>query len=433
MARPDDDQSLPAGRERATAALKHRDFRLLWAGQFVSTVGTQMQTVALGWQIYLLTGSPLNLGLLGLVRAVPTIAFALVGGTFADARDRRRLLIITQALLALFSLGLAVATGTGNASVGLIYLVTILTATVDVFDDPARQALIPNLVPRHRLAQAITLNIVSGNIAAVAGPAIGGLAIAAFGLTATYAIDAASFGAVIVALLAMRERPGVPLGARGGIHAVLEGLRFVRENPVILSLMVLDFLATLFGSALVLLPIFASEILGVGADGLGLLYAAPAAGAVAGGLVLSALPVARRPGRMVILSVAAYGLAIAIFGAAPSFFVALLALAASGAADTVSMTFRHTIRQLATPDPLRGRIAAVHSVFAGGGPELGNFEAGLTARLFGTQPAVIAGGLATIVIAAGVALVSPRIRTYRIDEPEPSAPGVAEGTYGHDP
>lgn len=423
----DDDRARPAERERATAALKHRDFRLLWAGQFVSTVGTQMQIVALGWQIYLLTGSPLNLGVLGLLRAVPTIAFALVGGTFADARDRRRLLLVTQALLALFSVGLAIATGTGNASVGLIYVVTVLTATVDVFDDPARQALIPNLVPRHRLAQAITLNIVSGNIAAVAGPALGGLAIAAFGLTATYAIDAASFAAVIVALLAMRERPGVPLGAQGGIHAVLEGLRFVRENPVILSLMVLDFLATLFGAALVLLPIFASEILRVGADGLGLLYAAPAAGAVVGGLVLSALPVARRPGRMVITSVAAYGLAIAVFGAAPSFPVALLALAASGAADTVSMTFRHTIRQLATPDALRGRIAAVHSVFAGGGPQLGDFEAGLTARLFGTQPAVIAGGLACIVIAAGVAVASPRIRDYRIDEPEPV---VAPATGG---
>jgi MFS family permease len=198
---------------------------------------------------------------------------------------------------------------------------------------------------------------------------------------------------------------------------VVDGLRFVRDNPVILSLMVLDFLATLFGASLVLLPIFADEILGVGESGLGLLYSAPAAGAVAAGLVLAALPVSLRPGRMVIIAVACYGLAVAAFGAASSFPLALVALAATGAADTVSMTYRHTVRQLATPDELRGRIAAVHSVFAGGGPELGNFEAGLTARLFGTQPAVIAGGLACVVVAAGVAALSPRIREYRLDEP----------------
>jgi MFS family permease len=406
-------------RERATVALKHRDFRLLWAGQFVSTLGTQMQVVALGWQIYLLTGSAVQLGALGLLRAIPTISFALLGGALADQRDRRRLLIVTQTILALFSVILAVATGTGNASVLLIYIVTFLTATTDVFDDPARQALIPNLVPRHRLAQATTLNILANNIAAVVGPAVGGIAIATVGLTATYAVDAFSFAAVIMALLAMRERPAVPVLERSGIHAVIDGLRFVRENPVILSLMVLDFLATLFGASLVLLPIFAKDILKVGASGLGLLYSAPAAGAVVGGIILSAMPVTRKPGRLVILSVACYGVAVAIFGAAPTFLIALAALAATGAADTVSMTFRHTIRQLATPDELRGRMAAVHSVFAGGGPELGNFEAGVTAKLFGTQNAVIVGGLASVVIAIGVAMFSPRIREYAIDEPEP--------------
>jgi MFS family permease len=415
-----DERRLPE-RERATVALKHRDFRLLWGGQFVSTLGTQMQIVALGWQIYLLTGSAVQLGALGLLRAIPTISFALVGGALADQRDRRRLLIVTQAILASFSMILAIATGTGNASVALIYIVTFLSATADVFDDPARQALIPNLVPRERLAQATTLNILAANIAAVVGPAIGGIAIASVGLTATYAVDALSFGAVIGALLAMRERPAVPVLERSGIHAVIDGLRFVRENPVILSLMVLDFLATLFGASLVLLPIFAKDILKVGASGLGFLYSAPAAGAVVGGIILSALPVTRKPGRLVILSVACYGVAVAIFGAAPNFLVALAALAATGAADTVSMTFRHTIRQLATPDELRGRMAAVHSVFAGGGPELGNFEAGITAKMFGTQNAVILGGIASVIIAVGVAAFSPRIREYAIDEPEPVA------------
>jgi MFS family permease len=402
--------------ERATAALRHRDFRLLWAGEFVSTLGTQMQTVALAWQLYLLTGSALQLGTLGLLRAVPTVSFALVGGALADARDRRRLLLLTQAILASFSAALAVATQADVASVWLIYVVTFLTATASCFDDPARQALIPQLVPRERLPQALTINILSHNIAAVAGPAIGGVAIGLLGLGATYWLDAASFAAVIGALLAMRTRPEVPVIARGGIHAVIEGLRFVRDNQVILALMVLDFLATLFGASLVLLPIFAQEILHVEEAGLGLLYSAPAAGAVTGGLLLSALPAARRPGRLVLLAVAGYGVAVAIFGAASSYPVALLALAASGAADTVSMTFRHTIRQLATPDELRGRMAAVHSIFAGGGPELGNFEAGVAARLLGTQTAVIAGGLACVALAGAVAVLSPSIREYRIDD-----------------
>jgi len=185
--------------------------------------------------------------------------------------------------------------------------------------------------------------------------------------------------------------------------------------------MALDFLATLFGSSLLLMPIFADEILGVGEAGLGMLYSASAAGAVAGGLVLSALPVAHKPGRMVIGAVAVYGAAIAVFGLAPSFAVALAALALSGVADTVSMTFRHTIRQLATPDALRGRVAAVHSVFSGGGPELGNFQAGVTARLIGIQPAVVLGGLLCVGLAGVVAIVSPRIRDYVIDAPEPEA------------
>jgi MFS family permease len=412
-------------RERATVALRHHDFRLLWAGEFVSTMGTYMQTVAIAWHLYLLTGSAFQLGALGLFRAIPTIAFALVGGAFADSKDRRRVLIVTQALMGGFSAILGLATATGLDSVALIYALTLLTATASCFDDPARAALIPNLVPRRHLPQALTLNILARNVAAVVGPAVGGVAIATFGLSATYLLDAASFAAVIGALLAMRLRPKTPVVIGSGIQTVIEGLRFVRHNPVILSLMVLDFLATLFASALLLMPIFADEILGVGESGLGLLYSASAAGAVAGGLVLSVLPVAHRPGRMILIAVAVYGAAIAAFGLAPSFPIALAALAVSGVADTVSMTARHTIRQLATPDALRGRVAAVHSVFAGGGPELGNFQIGITARFIGIQPAVILGGALCIALAGVVALVSPRIRDYTIDAPEPQAETTA--------
>ncbi len=412
---PDDNRAFGDGRhERATVALRHFDFRLLWAGEFVSTMGTQMQTVALGWQLYLLTGSALQLGTLGLMRAIPTIAFALVGGTLADRRDRRMLLLLTQALLGLLAGALAIATMADRASVALIYVVTVLTATVSCFDDPARQALIPALVPRKHLPQALTLNILSHNIAAVVGPAVGGLAIAGFGLSATYWLDAASFGAVLLALVLMRQRPELPVVTQGGLESVREGLRFVRRNPVILGLMTLDFLATLAGASMVLMPIFADQILNVGESGLGLLYSAPAAGAVAGGIVLTLLRVPRRPGRMVMIAVAAYGVAMAVFGLSNSFALALVALAATGVADTVSMTFRHTVRQMATPDALRGRMAAVHSVFAGGGPELGNFEAGVAARYLGVQPAVFIGGVACVALAGVYSIAFPQLRDYDI-------------------
>lgn len=377
-------------------------------------MGTYLQAVALGWHIYQLTGSALQLGALGLLRAIPTIAFALVGGTLADRRDRRMLLLVTQALMGLLAAVLALATTGGHTTVALIYVITVLTATVSCFDDPARQALIPALVPRRHLPQALTLNILSSNVAAVVGPAVAGLAIAQFGLSITYWLNAASFGAVLVALLLMRARPQLPVVTQSGLEDVREGLRFVRRNPVILGLMTLDFLATLAGASLVLMPIFADQILDVGERGLGLLYSAPAAGAVAGGLVLTLLPVPRQPGRMVMAAVAAYGVAMAIFGASNSFALALVALAFTGVADTVSMTFRHTVRQMATPDALRGRISAVHSVFAGGGPELGDFEAGVMARLIGVQPAVIAGGIACVALSAVFSRLFPQLRDYDI-------------------
>ncbi|MBX6342624.1 MAG: MFS transporter, partial [Thermomicrobiaceae bacterium] len=366
-------------RPQALAALAHRDFTLLWAGQFVSQLGTQVQTVALAWLVYTLTGSPAQLGGVGLARAIPTILLSLFGGTLADQVDRRRLLLVSETILAALSGALAIGISSGWTSVPLLYAFAAATAAAGAVDNPARQALIPALVPRERLANALTLNVLAWDSAMVLGPAAGGFVLAHFGASVAFWLDAASFFAVVAALVAMRTRPAVPVRTQGGWAALVDGIRFVKERAIIWQLMLMDFLATLFVSSMGLLPVFARDVLRVGEEGLGLLYAAPSAGAVAGSLLFAMLPAPRRPGRMVALAIMGYGLVLAGFGLAPTFWVALVFLALAGGLDAISMALRHVTRQLATPDDFRGRVGAVASVFAAGGPRLGDFQSGLLA------------------------------------------------------
>jgi hypothetical protein len=258
------------------------------------------------------------------------------------------------------------------------------------------------------------MNTLTLQVASVSGPALGGLIIAQFGVAVAYAIDAITFLAVIAAVLAMRARPVVIATTASGLALALEGLRFVRQTPILLGVMSLDFVATFFGASNTLMPIFAEEILDVGPRGLGLLYAAPAAGALAGSIVMSTRRVPRRPGLGVLIAIAVYGAALAAFGLSTSFPLSLALLAVSGAADAVSMALRLTIRTVVTPDVLRGRIAAVHSTFAMGGPQLGEFEAGVVAALFGAGPSVAIGGFATVVAAAVTARAVPAIGRYRL-------------------
>jgi len=403
----------PSPRAARFIALRSRDFRLLLAGQAVSLTGSQMQQVAVVWQLYLLSGSPLALGMLGFFRIVPIIVFALGGGVVADALDRRRLRLFTQTALAMVSIALAVLSHAQRTTPAAIYALAFVAGAATAFDNPARQALVPRLVDREQLPNALSLYATVWQVATIAGPALGGALLAWSGPTAIYLLDVVSFGAVIAALLAMKHRH-VGLGkSQISAKAALDGLRFIHRTPLIWSTMLLDFAATFFAGSMLLLPIFADQLLHVGPRGLGFLYAAQPAGAALTGAALSTFPLPRRQGAAMLGAVALYGGAIAVFGISPWFWLSFLMLAVSGAADTVSMVIRQTIRQTLTPDELRGRMSSVNMIFFMGGPQLGEVEAGVVAKLLGVRVAVGSGGLLCAATAAAVALLVPALRRYQ--------------------
>lgn len=400
-------------------ALRHRNFRLLWTGQLISVTGTMMQTAAILWHVSLLA-SPgrkgLALGLVGLVRVLPIIVFSLLSGVVADVLDRRRLMLLTQSLMAVLAAALAWLTFHGLASLWPIYLLAALTSAAGAFDAPARQALVPNLVPREDLPNALSLNTIVFQAASVTGPSLAGLTIATMGVGAAYLLNALSFLAVILGLLLMR---GVRGSAGEGssdisLRAAGEGLRFVFSSPMIRSTMLLDFFATFFSSATALLPIFAQDVLRVGASGYGWLYAAPSAGALVASLaMIRAVDVVEHRGRTLLSAVAVYGAATVVFGVSRNFWLTFACLAVSGAADTVSTVLRNIVRQLETPDHLRGRMTGVNMVFFMGGPQLGELEAGLVANWFGPVISVVTGGIGSLVATGWVAAATPSLRDYR--------------------
>ncbi|HEY7192846.1 MAG TPA: MFS transporter, partial [Gemmatimonadales bacterium] len=383
---------------RTYPALQHRDFTLLWIGQLLSFSASRMQTAAILWHVSLLAApgrKGLALGLVGAAQVVPIIAFAMLSGVVADALDRRKVMLVTQTTLALLAGTLAALTFGGLRTLWPIYLLSALSSAAASFDGPARQALIPNLVPRGHLSSAISLNTLMFQIASVVGPTLAGLMIAGPGLGWVYAVNAASFLMVLVALLLMRYRApaGAPAAARITWAAAKEGLRFVFAHPIVRSTMLLDFIATFFASATALLPIFAQDILHVGARGYGWLYAAPSVGAVLAGVITThAIDRIERRGAVLLWSVAAYGAATVVFGVSVSFWLTLFCLACVGAADTVSTVIRNIIRQLETPDELRGRMTGVNMMFFMGGPQLGELEAGLMAQFLGATFSVVSGG-----------------------------------------
>jgi MFS family permease len=409
---------------RSFVALQHRNFRLIWIGLFLSFTGSTMQNAALLWQVSLLVPSDekgLALGMVGLVKVVPIIVFSLIAGVVADAWNRRRVLLFTQAGSALVTIGLAWTTMAGISSVWPIYALAALGAAVSAFDLPARHALIPMLVPREHLPNAISLNTTMVQMASVTGPALCGLLISGLGLASTYLVNALSFGCVFLALVAMRnvrdvhDRKPSAVGSYNDVSlgAALEGLRFVFRSPLIRSTMVLDFLATFFSSATALLPIFAQEILHVGARGYGLLYAAPAAGALLTSAVMVALiERIERRGPTLLWAVAIHGLATVFFGLSQSVLLTFACLMLIGASDTVSMIIRNLIRQLETPDRLRGRMAGVNMVFFIGGPQLGEFEAGAVATWLGAVFSVVSGGVGCVAATIWVAAKTPGLRRY---------------------
>jgi MFS family permease len=406
------------------AALSHRNFRLLWIGLLVSFSGSLMQSAAILWHVSLLVPDnrrALALGMVGLVRVVPIVFFSLVAGVAADVYNRRKLMFVTQTLMAVFAGVLALLTWRGLTAVWPIYAISAASSAAGAFDLPARQALTPNLVPREHLPNALTLNTIMFQVAAVAGPAAGGIVIGQLGIAWAYALNAVSFLVVIGALLLMREtefsREVAEPGTRKAeftLHAAMEGLRFVFRAPLIRSTMLLDFFATFFSSATALLPLYAQDILQVGASGYGWLYAAPAAGAILTSAVLvKAVDHIDRRGRVLVAAVLTYGLATVAFGVSRAFWVSFACLAATGAADTISMVLRNVVRQLETPDYLRGRMTGVNMVFFNGGPQLGEMEAGLVANWFGAVASVVTGGIGCIIATTWLASTTPALRRYR--------------------
>ena len=404
----------PAKRDSPYAALQYRDYRLFWFGQLISTAGTQMQMVAINWHIYILTGSALALGFTGLVRVVPIIAFSLIGGVFADAHDRKRILLFSQSAMMIFAAILALVTSAGSATPAAIYILSGLTAGAMAFDNPARNSLAPNLVPRQHLTNALSLNNVLNRTASIAGPGLAGFVIARFGIAAVYWFNAVSFLAVLVALVMMKSAAQESLGGtKVSFKALIDGLRHARGSTIVLATIMLDFLASFFASASALLPIFANEILKVGPQGMGLLYAAQPVGAVVAGATISFLGNLKRHGLIFLTALGMYGLATALYGASRWFGLSLVFLAMVGAADAVSSIVRVTVRQLVTPDNVRGRMQSLNAMFVMGGPQLGNLEAGVVAAAWGAPFSVISGGVATVIAVALIFWLAPQVRDYK--------------------
>lgn len=409
-------ESTPSSRRSSFAALKHRDFRLLWLGQIVSVTGSQMQSIAINWHVYLLTKSAFALGLVGLFKGAPIIICSLLGGVVADAINRRRLMIVTQSVMLTTAALLAIATIAGLQSVWPIYILSALASAAAAFDIPARQSLMPSLVPATDFPNAVSLSSIVFNMATIGGPALAGFILAGSGPGIIYAINAASFLAVIAALLAMRVSGSPELQVRRrealSFTALKEGLHFVWRTPIIVQTMTLDFVATFFASATLLLPIFAQEQLHVDARGYGFLAAAPAVGSLLTALVMARMGSFRREGRLVVVSVAVFGIATAAFGVSTVFWFSLLMLAVTGAADTVSTVLRQTIRQLVTPNHLRGRMTAINMMFFMGGPQLGELEAGSLASIIGAPLSVVVGGLGSLIAACIAAVRSKSLMEY---------------------
>ncbi|MFL5121360.1 MAG: MFS transporter [Microvirga sp.] len=381
------------------AAFRSRDFRLFSASRLLSIMALQMQNVAVGWLVYDLTRSAFALGLVGLAAFVPALALVLVTGHVADAFDRRLIMLIAHAATALSATGLVLFAAMGADAALPVYGLVALAGTARAFGLPAQQALLPLLVPREDFGNAVAWNSSVNQTATISGPALGGV-LYLLGPTVVFATVAAAFAAAALLAALIVPRPPERRRERTSWTTLVAGLSFIRAHPVVLGAISLDLVAVFLGGATALLPIFAQDILHVGPVGLGLLRSAPAVGALAMAFTLAHRPVARNAGRRMLQAVALFGLSTIGFGLSTSLYLSLACLALIGAADMVNVYVRQTLVQTETPDAMRGRVAAVNSIFIGASNELGEFESGTLAALLGAVPAVVIGGAATIAVAA---------------------------------
>jgi MFS family permease len=378
--------------------LRQHAFVRLWLARLAGTAAAQMLMVAIGWQMYDLTGSAWDLGLVGLYQFAPAVLLTLWAGHLADRLHRGRIVACCYAAQAVASVLLTQASATGWASRDLLLGVSLLLGGVRAFQMSAQQALTPLLVPLPLLQRAMAFSAAGMQVAIIGGPALGGLIFVA-GAAAVYGTCVALFGAGAVLVLRLRYEHVPPPREPATMRTLLAGVHFIRERKVVLGAMALDLFAVLLGGATALLPIYARDILHVGPEGLGLLRSAPALGALVMSIALSRWPLRRHVGRTLLLAVGVFGVCMVIFGITANFAVSLVALAVSGAADMVSVVVRQTLVQLETPDAMRGRVGAVNSVFIGASNQLGEFESGATAALLGPVGSVVAGGIATVAVA----------------------------------
>jgi len=394
-----------------SALFRNRDFAFFLSARFLATLAVQMQTVAVGWQVYSVTRDPMDLGLIGLSQFLPFVLLVLPAGHVADRLDRRRILAACFALECLCALVLLAFAARGLDSARPVFAVMVLFGIARAFAMPTGQALLPNLVPRAHFGTAIALNTSTWQVSTITGPALGGM-VYLLGAPVVYATVATLLALSVVMLLRIRNggvREARPV-EEPGWRSLLSGLRFVRSRRMLLGAISLDLFAVLFGGATALLPVYAADVLHVGPTGLGWLRTAPGIGAAVCGAVLGLTPITRHVGAWMFAGVVGYGCATLVFGVSTHFWLSMAALVAMGTGDMVSVYIRHLLVQLETPDEIRGRVSAVNAVFIGASNELGEFESGLTASWWGTVPAVVVGGLATLGVAGLWSRLFPELR-----------------------
>ena len=392
------------------AAFRHRDFRLLFIGRFITTFGGQMLSFAISWELWLRTHDPFSLGLVGLVQVVPVILLSLPGGHLADQYNRKRIVFIMQTLLAFCSLALAYLSFT-EGPILWIYACLLGIGIARAFYDPAASTLLPQTVPPNLFTSAATWSSSAWQFAAIVGPAVAGVVAAVLDkVTIIYVFDAfAAF--VFIALISLIKGRELALARKSAtLESLAEGWRFIRDTRVILAAITLDMFAVLFGGAVALLPVYATDILKVGAVGLGWMRAAPSIGAIIMAFLLAHLPPMKQAGKTLLWAVAGFGLATIVFGVSRSFWLSVLMLGLLGALDNISVVIRHTLMLTRVPDEMRGRASAVNSIFISTSNEMGAFESGSVAKLFGTIPSVVIGGIGTIVVVLAVAWFFPEMR-----------------------
>lgn len=397
------------------SALKVPNYRNYLTGALLSEIGNQMQTVAIAWQVYEMTRNPASLGLIGLANFIPIMLFSLIGGLVADKVDRKQLLIASQAAQLVLAVILYTVTITHLVNPLMIYIILVFLAIAQSFSIPARQSVIPHLVPRKYFMNAVSLNVLQFQGATMIGPAIAGFLIGGVGVGAVYLLNSLSFlffiGALFTLNVSLQKHDADEVDFN--LASVMEGVQYVLKTPILYVTMILDFSATFFGTATILMPVFAQDVLHVGPQGLGLLYSAPAIGGVLAGVLVAGLhKKIGHQGKAIIAALTLYGLSTIGFGLSSFFPLSIVFLVLVGFGDMVSTIIRNTIRQIITPDHLRGRMASVMRIFFQGGPQLGDMEAGFLAKAIGGPASVVIGGVGVLLVLSLLSFRGKALRQY---------------------